>query len=70
MLPNILASTTTTGDAQNSVTTLLWLFVAVAIVAVLTKFIKLPYTIALVIAGVGIALTPGVTQVCLLLTSS
>src|SRR6476620_2025671 len=45
-----------------NVTTLVWLLIAILIVAVLTKYVKLPYTIALVIAGLGIALTPGTIQ--------
>ncbi len=52
-------------NTVGNVTTMLWLLVAVAVVAVLTKYIRLPYTIALVVAGVGIALTPGVPLVLL-----
>src|SRR5690349_21338787 len=48
-----------------NVTTVVWLLIAVAIVAVLTKYIKLPYTIVLVLAGVAIALTPGIPTVIL-----
>lgn len=67
MTARVLLQTTTTthGNTLNEVTTVIWLLVAVAVVAVLTKYIRLPYTIALVIAGVGIALAPGVPHITL-----
>src|SRR5947209_366204 len=46
-----------------SVTAVLWLLVAVGIVAVVSKYIKLPYTIVLVLAGIAIALIPGLPSV-------
>ncbi|MDQ6907737.1 MAG: sodium:proton antiporter, partial [Chloroflexota bacterium] len=42
----VLASTTVT-----AVTTIVWLLFAVTLVAVLTHFVRVPYTIALVVAG-------------------
>jgi CPA1 family monovalent cation:H+ antiporter len=39
--------------------TLFWMLVAVAVVAVVTKRIRLPYTVALVVAGLIIAVVPG-----------
>ncbi len=39
--------------------TLFWMLVAIAIVAVATKYIRLPYTVALVVAGLVLALVPG-----------
>ena len=59
------SATEEVNNTVGNVTTVLWLLVAVAVVAVLTKYIRLPYTIALVVAGVGIALTPGVPLVLL-----
>ncbi len=54
------------GDTTlENVTTVLWLLIAVAIVAVVTKYIKLPYTIVLVVVGIVIALVPGLPQVTL-----
>jgi CPA1 family monovalent cation:H+ antiporter len=53
-------------STTSNVTTLVWLLIAVLVVAVLTKYVKLPYTIALVIAGLGIALTPGTIQAIVL----
>ncbi len=46
-----------------NVTTVLWLLVAVGVVAVISKYIKLPYTIVLVLAGIVIALIPGLPAV-------
>ncbi|HEX2913936.1 MAG TPA: Na+/H+ antiporter [Chloroflexia bacterium] len=69
MLNNILVNVTgaeTTGhESGATVTTVIWLLMAVAVVSVLTKYVRLPYTIALVIAGLGIALTPGLATVTL-----
>ena len=42
-----------------STLTLFWMLVAVAAVAILIKRVRLPYTVALVIAGLVIALVPG-----------
>jgi CPA1 family monovalent cation:H+ antiporter len=39
--------------------TLFWMLVAIAIVAAATKYIRLPYTVALVVAGLVLALVPG-----------
>lgn len=50
-------------NTLENVTTVLWLLVAVAVVAVVTKYIKLPYTIVLVLAGIAIALVPGLPAV-------
>lgn len=62
---NLLASNVAAeqSKAVSDATTVLWLLVAVAVVAVLTKYIRLPYVIALVLAGLGIALVPGVGTV-------
>jgi CPA1 family monovalent cation:H+ antiporter len=46
-----------TGLASESVTTLVWLLATVILVAVASKYIRIPYTIALTIAGLMIALT-------------
>ncbi len=46
-----------------STLTLFWMLVAVAAVAILIKRIRLPYTVALVIAGLVIALVPGAPTV-------
>src|SRR4051812_47020757 len=40
------------------VTTFVWLLVTIMVVAVVSKYIRLPYTVALVIAGLVIALLP------------
>ncbi len=48
----------TANSAHSEVTTLFWLLIAVALVAVATKYIRLPYTIVLVLAGAGLALVP------------
>ncbi|MGI8689260.1 MAG: Na+/H+ antiporter [Thermomicrobiales bacterium] len=50
----ILASATGT-----AVTTIVWLLVAVALVAVLTHFVRVPYTIALVVAGLALGVIGG-----------
>ncbi len=50
----ILASAT--GAA---VTTIVWLLIAVALVAVLTHFVRVPYTIALVVAGLVLGVIGG-----------
>ena len=39
--------------------TIFWMLVAVAVVALVTRRIRLPYTVALVVAGLIIALVPG-----------
>ncbi len=52
-------------ETLNQVTIVLWLLIAVTVVAVLTKYIRLPYVIALVLAGLVIALTPGIPTVTL-----
>src|SRR3954463_1519129 len=41
-----------------NVTTVVWLLIAVMIVAVVSKYLRIQYTVALVIAGLGIALSP------------
>ena len=41
-----------------NVTTVVWLLIAVMIVAVASKYLHIQYTVALVIAGLGIALCP------------
>jgi CPA1 family monovalent cation:H+ antiporter len=46
------------GLASESVTTLVWLLIAIMAVAVASKYIRLPYTVALTIAGLIIALSP------------
>lgn len=46
-----------TGLTSTSVTTLVWLLIAIMVVAVASKYIRVPYTVALVIAGLIIALT-------------
>jgi CPA1 family monovalent cation:H+ antiporter len=45
------------GLTSQSVTTLVWLLATVILVAVASKYIRIPYTIALTIAGLIIALT-------------
>jgi CPA1 family monovalent cation:H+ antiporter len=50
----ILASATGT-----AVTTIVWLLVAVSLVAVLTHFVHVPYTIALVVAGLALGVIGG-----------
>ena len=43
--------------------TVFWMLVAVAVVAVVTKRIRLPYTVALVVAGLILALVPGTPSI-------
>src|SRR4051794_24326364 len=47
-----------TGFAGIGVTTFVWLLVTIMVVAVVSKYIRLPYTVALVITGLIIALIP------------
>jgi CPA1 family monovalent cation:H+ antiporter len=51
------------GNTASNVTTVLWLLIAVAVVAVLSRYIRIPYVIALVLAGLAIALVPGIPTV-------
>jgi monovalent cation:H+ antiporter, CPA1 family len=44
--------------ATESVTVVVWLLIAVMAVAVVSKYVRVPYTVALVIAGLIIAFTP------------
>ncbi len=44
--------------ATEGVSTLVWLLVAVMVVAVASKYLRIPYTVALVIAGLAIAVSP------------
>ena len=44
--------------ATEGVSTLVWLLVAVMVVAVTSKYLRIPYTVALVIAGLAIAISP------------
>lgn len=46
------------GLASAGVSTVVWLLIAIMVVAVASKYIRLPYTVALVIAGLVIAVTP------------
>src|SRR5438552_1706732 len=46
------------GLTSIGVTTLVWLLIAIMVVAVASKYIRVPYTVALVIAGLIIAFTP------------
>jgi CPA1 family monovalent cation:H+ antiporter len=46
-----------------SALTLFWMLIAVAVVATITKRIRVPYTVALVVAGLLIALVPGAPTV-------
>jgi monovalent cation:H+ antiporter, CPA1 family len=46
------------GLASESVTTVVWLLITVMAVAIASKYIRIPYTIALTIVGLLIALTP------------
>ncbi|MEO5950947.1 MAG: Na+/H+ antiporter [Chloroflexia bacterium] len=52
-----------TGLAGSSSLTIFWMLVAVAVVALVTKRIRLPYVVALVIAGLIIALFPGMPTI-------
>lgn len=60
---NILSVTSPANNADQQVTTILWLLIVAAVIAVITKYIRLPYTIVLVVGGVIIALVPGIPQV-------
>ncbi len=42
----------------NEVVIVVWLLITVMIVAIASKYLRIPYTVALVLAGLGIALTP------------
>lgn len=64
-LQTMLPAAESRDNTLENVTTVLWLLIAVAVVAVLTKYIKLPYTIVLVLVGIAIALTPGLPAVIL-----
>jgi monovalent cation:H+ antiporter, CPA1 family len=64
-LQNMILAAESPDNTLENVTTVLWLLIAVAVVAVLTKYIKLPYTIVLVLVGIAIALTPGLPAVTL-----
>lgn len=44
--------------ASAGVTTVVWLLIAVMVVAVASKYIRVPYTVALVVAGLFITFTP------------
>ena len=46
------------GLASESVSTLVWLLMAVMVVAVASKYLRIPYTVALVIAGLALTLLP------------
>jgi CPA1 family monovalent cation:H+ antiporter len=46
------------GAADPNVAVFLSLLIAVAIVAAIVRFVRVPYTVALVLAGLGLALTP------------
>ncbi|HEX2987173.1 MAG TPA: Na+/H+ antiporter [Chloroflexota bacterium] len=46
------------GAASAGVTILVWLLIAILVVAVFSKYVRVPYTVALVVAGLIIALTP------------
>ena len=50
---------------SEGVTTLVWLLIAVMVVAVASKYIRVPYTVALVVAGLAITFTPLKTTVTL-----
>ena len=45
--------------------TIFWMLVAVAVVAIVTKRIRMPYTVALVVAGLTLALVPGTPSIML-----
>ena len=62
-LQNIILAAESPDNTLENVTTVLWLLIAVAVVAVLTKYIKLPYTIVLVLVGIAIAIaSPSITK--------
>lgn len=65
MFRAINSAVETHSNTLNDVTTILWLVITATIVAIITKYIRLPYTIVLVLAGVGIALVPGIPTVIL-----
>lgn len=44
--------------AKSGVEHILWLMLIISVVAIVTKYIRLPYTIALVVTGLAIALLP------------
>src|SRR5215210_7925935 len=46
------------GLASAGVSTIVWLLIAIMVVAVASKYVRLPYTVALVIAGLIIAVAP------------
>jgi len=46
------------GLTSEGVTTLVWLLIAVMVVAVASKYLRIPYTVALVIAGLVLTLVP------------
>ena len=46
------------GAADPNVAAFLGLLIAVAVVAAIVRFVRVPYTVALVLAGLGLALTP------------
>lgn len=60
--PIVIGETSTT---TRGVTTLLALLVAVVLVAFVTRFIRVPYTIALVVVGLALGITGGPFQVSL-----
>ncbi|MGI8587566.1 MAG: Na+/H+ antiporter [Chloroflexia bacterium] len=55
----------TDSPIASSTLTIFWMLVAVAAVAILSKRIRLPYTVALVIAGLIIAFVPGAPTIVL-----
>lgn len=57
--------TSQTDNTFEQVSTVLWLLIAVCVVAVASRYIKVPYTIALVLAGLGIAFIPGIVPITL-----
>ncbi len=60
---SVIASATSGSGAI--ITTMLWLLVAVLAVAVITHFLHLPYTVALVVAGLALGITGGPFSVSL-----
>ena len=58
-------NTGASGATFDQISILIWLLLAVVVVAIISKYIKLPYTIVLVLAGVLIALVPGIPQIAL-----
>ncbi len=53
------------GAAGPDVPTLIGLIVAVAVVAVAVRFVRIPYTVALVLTGLALAVAPGTPHVAL-----